>query len=300
MYWVAALIRRSWCASGACPTYSSAVRCSVLRLVSMCLAFLVTSFMNRFRSASSGPPWGRITAFIFLPLLLLLVAAGFFAAAQGIPAATLFRDTTAVLDAPLYVGALSLVALFLWAATAAICFFTAVLLWRHPGGNNERTFFLAAGLLTSVLLLDDAFLFHESIAPDDLGIPDSAVLAAYAIAAVGLFWGHRRAVWNSAYSILGVALAFLGASAGIDLMIDHEVVSPALLAQAPGLEYYLEDGAKLFGIAGWGAYFGWTGYECLAKRISRPSAMEAAETGRIAFVRNGTQHASSESQSRAL
>ncbi|MFP4228375.1 MAG: hypothetical protein ACLFTE_06065 [Salinivenus sp.] len=210
-----------------------------------------------------------------MPMLLLLAAAGLFAAARGIPAATLFRDTTAVVNAPLYVGALSLVGLFLWAATAAICLFTAALLWRHPSRSPERTFFLGAGLLTAVLLLDDAFLFHESIAPDDLGISGSAVYAAYGTAVAGLFWAHRRAVWDSAYSILGGSLAFLAASIGIDLMVDYEFVLPALFVEAPGLEFYLEDGAKLFGIAGWGTYFAWTGYQRLTegdRRFSPPPA----------------------------
>lgn len=227
------------------------------------------------RTDPKRAPWGRIGVCVYLPLLLTLGGAGVFATVWGIPAATLFRDTTAVVDAPLYVGALSLVGLFLWAAAAAVCLFVAALLWRHPSRSAERTFFLGAGVLTAMLLLDDAFLFHESIAPDDLGIPGSAVYGAYGTAVVALFWTHQRAVWNSAYSILGVSVAFLAASVGIDLMIDHEFVPPALLAQAPGLEYYLEDGAKLFGIAGWGTYFAWTGYQRLVDAVRFPEANRA-------------------------
>lgn len=243
---------------------------------------LSPSFMSRIRSASSArssrAPWARIVAFVFLPLVLVLTSAGLFAAGRGIPVSTLFRDTTAVLNAPLYVGALSVLGLFLWAATAAVCFFTAALLWRHPVRSAERTFFLGAGLLTSVLLFDDAFLFHESIAPNDLGIPADVVFGAYGVAVIGLFWIHRHAVWDSAYSILGVGLAFLAAGVGVDWMNDYEFILPALTAEAPGLKYYLEDGAKLLGIAGWGAYFVWTGYERLTDDV-RPASTAHADRG---------------------
>ncbi len=236
------------------------------------------SFSSAFPSTDRAP-WGKIGVAVYLPLLLLLGGTGVFATVRDIPAGDLFRDPTAVLNAPLYVGALSLVGLFLWTAAAALCFFTTARLWRSAAPRSERTFFLGAGLLTTVLLLDDAFLFHESIAPHDLGISSSVVYAAYGTAVVGLFWAHQRAVWNSAYSILGVSVVFLAAGVGIDLMIDHDFILPSLFVDAPGLEYYLEDGAKLFGIAGWGTYFGWTGYQRLAERISlsfaRPTVLES-------------------------
>jgi hypothetical protein len=240
-----------------------------------------------------------IGVFVYLPLLLIVGAAATFATVRGVSAEVLFRDPTAVLNAPLYVGALSTFGLFLWAAAAALCFFTAVLLWQSPAPLGERTFFLGAGVLTTALLLDDAFLFHESIAPDDLGWPGSVVVGGYAVAAVGLFWTHRRVVGDSAYSILGVSLGFLGASVGLDQLIDLGVLSVPWAATVPGAEFYLEDGTKLFGIAGWAAYFGWTGYRRVAMRMSRSFGAEEA-TAPVRAGRNGHAAASQTGGARAV
>ena len=246
--------------------------------------------MSRLLPTSSAnaerAPWGWIGVFVYIPLLLILGAAGTFATVRGIPAGDLFRDTTSVVNAPLYVGALSTLGLFLWAAAATLCLFTAALLWQSAAPRAECTFFLGAGLLTGTLLLDDAFLIHESIAPDDLGVSSDVLFAAYAIAAVGLFWGHRQIVWDSPYSILGVGLSFLVAGVVVDFMDDYEVALSALWADTPDLKYYLEDGTKLFGIAGWATYFGWTGYQRLARRLG-PSAAGEGAVQRARSARNG-------------
>lgn len=162
---------------------------------------------------------------------------------KGVPIHALTSDVTSAAGVPAYTGFLSQLGIFFWAGAAAICLFSAQLLAALPDTREARRFCLASGLLTVVLAFDDLFLLHEEFFPS-LGIPEKAVLAAYA-ASVALYLAcFRRLIARTDYIVLCMAFGFFAVSVGLDL------VNPA------GINPYLaEDSAKFAGIVSWLAYF---------------------------------------------
>lgn len=108
--------------------------------------------------------------FVYVPVLLLLLATGAVSSVTGVPIGRFTMDTTTAVGAPFYIGALSKIGIILWCAAASMCFLTSSVLHRTSTGSDEKRFFLGAGLVTSVLLIDDCFLVHEAFAPSYLGV----------------------------------------------------------------------------------------------------------------------------------
>lgn len=146
-------------------------------------------------------------------------------------------------------GVVSNVSVLLWAAAATICLFTAAVLRSAEREPEYRLFLFSAGILTTWLLLDDFFLFHEWLLPNYLGVPQAVVLAAY----VGLFClfllRFVGLILRTGYLPLALALSFFAMSLAIDQL-------PREWFSALNFLYLVEDGAKLLGIVGWLAYFG--------------------------------------------
>ena len=139
-----------------------------------------------------------------------------------------------------YYGLVSTLGVLGWFSTAAICAFAALLL-RSLGGSRAAVWFAsAAALLTGALGFDDAFLFHENIAPK-LGIPQNAVLGFYGLTASFYILAAIRILQRKSLFLFFASGMFLAASMGLDIVwhsTDSLVVS-------------LEDGAKFVGICCW-------------------------------------------------
>ena len=210
--------------------------------------------------------------------MLLLALTVWFAAWQGVPLAELTRDGSAVAGAAFWTGALSNIGILLWCATASACLLTAGVLRATSEKAATRRFVFFAGLFTTVLMLDDLFLFHETIAPRHLGLPENIVLLAYGLLAVALLAFHRRLIARSAYGILGIGLTCFAGSILIDRL--HRVgLMPRMGFVSPqDLSFLLEDGFKLLGIAGWFGYYGWVCYTSLT--ASRRAAPEGSPPAR--------------------
>ena len=100
--------------------------------------------------------------------------------------------------------------------------------------------------MTILLLPDDVFMFHEIVFPRYLGVPEKVVYAANAVVVLWFLMAFRSTILQTDFLLLALAFAGLGFSAGADFI---ETIFPY-----PGF-YLLEDGAKLFGIVSWAAYF---------------------------------------------
>ena len=190
-----------------------------------------------------------------LGLLLLLHHAG------GVPISDLTRDVNAIAGVPLYAGLLSQIGILLWAAAAAICLFSAAVLPKDERRRPLRQFFVASGLLTLLLGLDDAFQLHEALLPT-LGVPDAVMYVGIAgrvvffgIAETALLVGYVGLVVlylvrfgpfirATDYVLLWIALLFFGISMALDVL-DPSGINPFLW----------EDGTKLVGIVSWLVYF---------------------------------------------
>jgi hypothetical protein len=141
---------------------------------------------------------------------------------------------------------LSNIGVVIWSAAAGVCFFTYGIIRARGSGDANPHFFLAAGLITLLLLLDDLFMLHEVVFPVHLGVPEDVVYATHACLLLWFLVWFRSVILQSSFLLLVLAFAGFSVSIGVDLT--------ASLYFVPGL-YVFEDGGKLFGIVSWTGYF---------------------------------------------
>jgi hypothetical protein len=166
----------------------------------------------------------------------------------GIPIAMLMRDASSLANVAPWTGFISNVGVLFWCAAMTLCF-AATAVSHQQNNLVNRGFFLASGLITAFLMLDDFFVLHESFR-DYLGFPEKAFYGLYLIffALYGVKYG--RYILKTDFLLLGLAFAFLGASLGLDNFQDQ------ITNYVPYSYYYLiEDGLKLIGIINWLGYF---------------------------------------------
>jgi hypothetical protein len=141
-----------------------------------------------------------------------------------------------------WMGAVSMLGVMLWTATAAVLGFAALAAWRRPGLEAAARMALHGGLLTIYLALDDALMLHESAERiDPLG-----ELAVIALAGLGLgsyLWAHGRRLAENHGALLLFALGCFAASLAVDR-----------LPGVDGLTLVAEDALKLSGIGAWAAF----------------------------------------------
>jgi hypothetical protein len=184
---------------------------------------------------------------VWLPGVVVLGAAVVLALTTDVTLRTLMQDATTVLQAPFYVGSLSLAGVIGWSAAAGVSLFAAAV--TRPEAGSPRPLLLALGLLSVVLLADDAFLIHDEIVPLYLGMSGELIGVAYVLATAAILYLHRAVIARTNYRLLVAALVLLGVSAAVDL------ASSALASMVPTILVALgEDGTKLVGIWTWFAY----------------------------------------------
>ncbi len=161
----------------------------------------------------------------------------------GIPVGKLTRDPATALERSVYFGFLSQVGILFWAASAAICLLTTYVFEQSSHSPQLQNVFFSSGILSLILGLDDAFMFHE-VFSRNTGIPETIIFASY-LGSVLLWLVHFRSlILRTEYLLFIMALALFGISIFIDVM-------------EPNIKYMVlfEDGAKLMGILTWLAYF---------------------------------------------
>jgi hypothetical protein len=162
---------------------------------------------------------------------------------KGIPLSSLTCDPIAIIDAPLYIGFLSQIGIFFWAASAAVCLFGAQTLSGNQNKREFKHFLFVSGLFSLFLGFDDIFLIHVQLFRY-LGVSEIVVFTVYAGALLAYLVRFRTIILKTEYILLGAALLFFSVSIGFDLLFYL------------GLdETIFEDGAKLVGIITWLAYF---------------------------------------------
>ena len=195
----------------------------------------------------SNPP-GRglpILFAFFAPVTALVAITVWISLAQDIEIGQFTRDPAVLTDSSPFTGLFSSVGVLFWCATAAICLFGTVILRSSPKSHEIAVFLLGAGLITTMLMLDDLFMFHEVVFPQYLHFGEKVTVLLYGIILVSFLWYFRQRVIQTDYSVLLIAFAFLGFS----------VVSDRLLTDTGSWSYFIEDGPKLFGIVAWFSYW---------------------------------------------
>lgn len=184
----------------------------------------------------------------FVPSLSILVALVVVSVLFRVSMPTMTRDITAIAKIHPLSGILSNLGILLWCAAASICVFAAMTL-RHVTPRETYLFLLSSGLLSTYLLFDDFFSFHEDLAARYLGLEEEFVFAALGIAASAHLITFRRVILRTNFGLLLLALVFLGTSVVIDAIFDPWV------RRLGHWKYLLEDGAKWLGIASWCSYY---------------------------------------------
>ncbi|WP_291197659.1 hypothetical protein [Hyphomonas sp.] len=187
-------------------------------------------------------PWLAAAFGTALLVLALCVAAKLLGKASF---EELTRDLSAVAGLHPLAGILSQLGLMVWSGAATICFLAAIFLYR--AGETGAGFFFSGGLLTTGLLLDDAFMFHEALAEWYLGIDEKLVYIGLALVTLTWLCAYRRLLLAVGPFFLLAALAMFAGSIGIDLMPEDK---PPLL-HLGDWRSILEDGAKWVGIVLW-------------------------------------------------
>lgn len=191
------------------------------------------------------------TSWLFLGILLPTSALLAIVWLQPwIPVAHLVRDPLVVArEAPkccsVYYGVVSNLGVILWMVTAAVCLFTAALAFAAGADRSRKVFFLAGGLFTLWLGLDDFFLVHEEVLPY-FGIPQLATYSAYAATGIVYLLACWRFILGGSNRLPLFVMAGIGlaGSMGVDALVHSEA----------SVWVFLEDALKFVGIAFWSGF----------------------------------------------
>jgi hypothetical protein len=194
---------------------------------------------------------------LWLPVLLAALVAAYAAFQPWVEARLLFADPLIAAEeaaecCSVYFGAMSMLGVLLWIGTAVICLFTVLILASSRPGDPNIIFLTIAGLFTAWLGFDDAFMFHETVAPT-LGAAQNLVLGLYVILGLSYVWVIRKRLFASPWLLLGVAFGGFGASLFIDVLVTSNVK----------LVETMEDSFKFIGIAAWTMYHLAVSFEAL-------------------------------------
>lgn len=189
-------------------------------------------------------------------LLLSMIALGSWKV--GISVTYFTRDLYQTTGKLPYVGFVSNIGVLMWCAAAAICLFSWALLRQRESQDVFPRFILSGGLLTTILLLDDFFIGHETLR-DRGGVPEEVTFGLYAVLLLVWIIRFKDLVLESEYLILGCALGFFASS----LLID--TFQESIELYIGHWRSLLEDGTKFMGIFSWFGYFA----RCCFTEISR-------------------------------
>jgi hypothetical protein len=189
-----------------------------------------------------------VLALAVLPALAVVALVALARAVGDVPVHYLTRDIAALAGLHPFFGVMSNLGLMLWAASAAVSLLTVLVLTKSGAGG--RAFFLASGALSLWLLLDDAFLFHEDLAPKHLGVSTELVLAGLGVAVIAWLAAFRHAILAAGPFFLVLSLGMFALSLGVDFASDF---FPEDEAETSWRIFY-EDAPKWLGIVFWLAF----------------------------------------------
>ncbi len=204
-----------------------------------------------------------IAAYLPTFLIILLVRQQ-----NRVPIYHLMGDPAKIADSPFYLGMVTKFGIFLWCATAAICLFTALYLKPMNLSGKHQRFLFFAGVITTILMMDDAFQLHEEVFPNYLGISEKIVYLAYASMVAMSVIKFHKIILNSHYLLfLGLAFVCFALSILLDMRALIDLVDMGLIYDRD--RALLENGFKLFGIVSWFTYFSLTCKEQLEQGMHR-------------------------------
>lgn len=176
--------------------------------------------------------------------IAIILGFGYLAATLlQLPIEHITGDPAMIYEAHPFTGLASNAGVLLWAATAAVCLFTFLVL-KNINPVQTNFFLLFSGLITLLLCLDDLFMLHEAVFPWHLRVPQNIVYIIYAMITGAYFLYYLKHILQTEYILLYLAITLLGLS----------VIGDFILPQH-GVSYFIEDALKFYGIGAWFLYF---------------------------------------------
>lgn len=207
---------------------------------------LIHKARNKFKShiVRSWPP----LCVIFVVTITFLSLVYSFANSKGISFGYFTRDSNEINGMPFYIGSISTLGVIMWSAAAALSLMGAILLY-----NKSRMFWLllSAGMLTTLLTLDDTFQIHEKLFPKHHSV---IYLIYFPFLAAFLIYFLKDILNDTEFLILGASLLCLAISIIFGTFTNNVLI---------------KDSSKFIGIALWLTYFSLTDIH-LVDRYRRP------------------------------
>lgn len=195
--------------------------------------------------------------FIYLIIMGLIIGIGKLK--YNIPVGYFTREPNTTLDKPFYIGAFSNLGIILWTAAASLCIFSSFYLKRYYRNSPFRLFLLHAGILTTVLLLDDCYMFHENMFPYYFGINEKIIYGIYFSYTVYFLIRFRKTIFKTDYIILLTSLSLLSLSVLVDVLDESRrftALTGLSFANHEEIRILFEDAIfKGLGILTWLVYF---------------------------------------------
>jgi len=215
-----------------------------------------------------------VLSLVWLPFVVL-PAVAVLSLLTGTPLYKFMRDPAAITGAPPFWGIVSNLGVLVWCASATLCVFSWSLLRHRLPTARFSQFLLGAGLLTTLLLVDDLFLLHEFVFPQYLSVPTDLPALCYGALTLCLGVTFRRCILRTDYSIALLALCFFGGSLTVDIFepfFEHRLGAWRIL---------VEDGFKFSGILVWCSYL----FRCCFVALSETTARISGNTREFTRVK---------------
>ncbi len=199
------------------------------------------SLLRRVTLSSGNAGLGKL-ALLFLFVTVPLVAVALAVVNANVSAQLLFRDLAAVAGYHPFTGAISTLGLLAWAAASAIWLCAAFLASMKNAPYPKS--YASASALTAYLMVDDAFMIHESIFPKIAHQSEVIFLISIAVAALIFAFLARSMLLRTPLSF-SLCILMLPLSMAIDVfpvqtLFGHEET-----------RLIVEDVTKWIGIIGW-------------------------------------------------
>ncbi len=162
--------------------------------------------------------------FVGVVVMALAAVAGHL---LDVPLSYITGDYHWTFDTSPALGSITVLNVILWAVAGSLAFFVA---WVLPA---ERLVMRVFGALMLILVMDDAFMLHESVGPYALGLPQVGFYVVYLCLGLGVLWLLVRSGERTVIRVYVLGGVLLVSSILIDLVRADLV--------------YIEDAFKLLG-----------------------------------------------------
>ncbi len=167
---------------------------------------------------------------VYLPTSLIFIAARL---QTKVDFALLIDDVSSITNSSWYVGFFQNIGILLFCSSAAILLFTSLVI--RVKNRELFLFFLYSGILTTHLVLDDLFRFHETIYPYYFKIPEFITFVAYAALLAFISLRFRKIIIKTEYIFLLLVVVFYGFSILVDLLPHGFLILQGVLEELPKL-----------------------------------------------------------------